>query len=107
MFGEQLPTFAPLSKFPSIRRDISILVDEAVTFGQITDCIRQVAPEILQEIRLFDVYTGKNIDFGRKSLALGLILQETSHNLTDEDAEGVMTRIINALSDKLNAQLRE
>lgn len=107
MFGEQLPTFAPLSKFPSIRRDISILVDETVTFGQITDCIRQVAPEILQEIRLFDVYTGKNIDFGRKSLALGLILQETSHNLTDEDAEGVMTRIINALSDKLNAQLRE
>ncbi len=107
MFGEQLPTFTPLSKFPSIRRDISILVDESVTFSQISHCIRQVAPEILQEISLFDVYTGKNIDFGRKSLALGLILQETSHNLTDEDAEGVMARILNALSDKLNAQLRE
>lgn len=107
MFGEQLPTFAPLSKFPSIRRDISILVDESVTFSQVSECIRQVAPEILQEISLFDVYTGKNIDFGRKSLALGLILQETSHNLTDEDAEGVMTRIINALSDNLNVQLRE
>jgi phenylalanyl-tRNA synthetase beta chain len=107
MFGEQLPSFTPLSKFPSIRRDLSILVDESVTFSQVSDCIRQVAPEILQEIRLFDVYTGKNIDFGRKSLALGLILQETSHNLTDEDAEGVMTRILNALSDNLNAQLRE
>lgn len=107
IFGDQLPAFTPLSKFPSIRRDLSIVVDEAVTFSQISACIRRVAPEILQDIRLFDVYTGKNIDFGRKSLALGLILQETSHNLTDEDAEGVMARILNALSDDLNAQLRE
>ncbi len=107
MFGDQLPAFKPLSKFPSIRRDLSILVDEGVTFRQVSDCIRRTAPEILQDIRLFDVYTGKNIDFGRKSLALGLILQETSHNLTDVDAEGVMARILNALSDDLNAQLRE
>jgi len=105
--GGALPAFTPLSKFPSIRRDISIVVDEEVKFSQISDCIRQEAPEILQDIRLFDVYTGKNIDFGRKSLALGLILQETSHNLTDEYAEGVMERILHALSDKLNAQLRE
>ena len=105
--GGCLPAFTPLSKFPSIRRDISIVVDEDVKFSQISDCIRQVAPEILQDIRLFDVYTGENIDFGRKSLALGLILQGTSHNLTDEDAEGVMGSILKALSDKLNAQLRE
>ncbi len=105
--GEQLPAFTPISKYPSIRRDLSILVDEGVTFRQISDCIRRVAPEILQDIRLFDVYTGKNIDFGRKSLALGLILQETSHNLTDVDAEGVMARILDALRDDLNAQLRE
>lgn len=105
--GGRLPAFSMLSKFPSIRRDISILVDEDVKYSQIFECIRQVAPEILQDIRLFDVYTGKNIDSGRKSLALGLILQGTSHNLTDEDAEGVMRRVLNALSDKLNAQLRE
>jgi phenylalanyl-tRNA synthetase beta chain len=105
--GSCLPAFTPLSKFPSIRRDISIVVDEEVEFSQVSDCIRQVAPEILQDIRLFDVYTGKNIDFGRKSLALGLILQETSHNLTDEDAERVVGSIIQTLSDKLNAQLRE
>ncbi len=105
--GGGLPAFTPLSKYPSIRRDISIVVDEGVRFSQVADCIRQVAPEILQDIRLFDVYTGKNIDFGRKSLALGLILQETSHNLTDEYAEGVMGRILDTLSDKLNAQLRE
>jgi len=105
--GGALPAFTPLSKFPSIRRDISIVVDGEVKFSQISDCIRQEAPEILQDIRLFDVYTGKNIDFGRKSLALGLILQETSHNLTDEYAEGMMERILHALSDKLNAQLRE
>ncbi len=107
MLGDQLPAFIPLSRFPSIRRDLSILVDEGVTFSHISDCIRRAAPEFLQDIRLFDVYTGENIDFGRKSIALGLILQETSHNLTDVDAEGVMAHIINALKDDLNAQLRE
>lgn len=107
LVGSSLPAFTPLSKFPSIRRDISIVVDEDVRFSQISDCIRQEAPEILKDIRLFDVYTGENIDFGRKSIALGLILQETSHNLTDEYAEGVMERILRSLSDQFNAQLRE
>jgi len=58
-------------------------------------------------LRLFDVYTGEKIDSGLKSLALGLILQETSHTLTDTEVEGVMGRILQALKQELNAQLRE
>jgi phenylalanyl-tRNA synthetase beta chain len=64
-------------------------------------------PEILREILLFDVYTGEKVDSGRKSLALGLILQESSHTLTDEKVEGVMARVIAALADRYNAQLRD
>ena len=56
---------------------------------------------------LFDVYTGKGVDSGLKSLALGLILQETSHTLTDKEVDGVTDRILQALKHKLNAQLRE
>ena len=103
----RLPSFSELSRFPSIRRDIAVVVDEKIQFSELRDTIRQAAPGILKEIRLFDVYTGERIDSGLKSLALGLILQETSHTLTDTEVEGVMDRILQALKQKLNAQLRE
>ncbi len=105
--GGRLPAFRSLSRFPSIRRDIAIVVDEATEFSTVAACIGKAAPETLHDIRLFDVYTGKKIDLGRKSLALGLILQETSHTLTDGEVEAVLDRILKALSDELNAQLRD
>jgi len=103
----RLPDFQALSKFPSIRRDIAIVVDEGLEFGAVGDCIRRAAPEILKEIVLFDVYTGEKIDSGLKSLALGLILQETSHTLTDKEVEGIVERILQQLKNELKAQLRD
>lgn len=102
-----LPGFKVLSKYPSIRRDIAIVVGEKIEFNEIRASIRQAAPEILQDIRLFDVYTGEKVDSGLKSLALGLILQETSHTLTDQEVEDVVGRVLNALSDKFGAKLRD
>jgi len=103
----RLPAFRELSRFPSIRRDIAVVVDDKVKFSELQETIRGAAPEILKELRLFDVYTGERIDSGLKSLALGLILQETSHTLTDTEVDGVMDRILQALKQKLSAQLRE
>nr|WP_260292520.1 phenylalanine--tRNA ligase subunit beta [Sedimenticola hydrogenitrophicus] len=103
----RLPAFSPLSKYPSIRRDIAVVVDREVGFEAIRETIRETVPEILREILLFDVYTGEKVDSGRKSLALGLILQESSHTLTDEKVESVMARVIAALADRYNAQLRD
>ncbi|WP_241086471.1 phenylalanine--tRNA ligase subunit beta [Candidatus Vondammii sp. HM_W22] len=103
----RLPGFKALSKYPSIRRDIAIVVDGQVEFNEIRALIRQTAPEILQDIRLFDVYTGEKVDSGLKSLALGLILQETSHTLTDQEVEDVVSRVLSALSDKFGAKLRD
>lgn len=102
-----LPEFEPLSKFPSIRRDIALVVDQEVTFEAIRSCIRQLAPKNIQDIRLFDVYTGQNIDSGRKSLALGLILQEKSHTLTDQEVDDVVAGILEGLATELNAKLRD
>ena len=103
----RLPAFRALSRYPSIRRDIAIVVDQSVQFASISDCIRGAAPEILQDLVLFDIYTGEKIDSGRKSIALGLILQETSHTLTDDEVDGVVEAILRELKNKLNAQLRD
>ncbi len=103
----RLPAFEPLSKYPSIRRDIAIVVDQKVEFGQVVAQVRAAAPDILQDILLFDVYTGKNIDSGLKSLAFGLILQGTSYTLTDQEVDGAVERILVALKQGLNAQLRD
>ena len=103
----RLPEFKALSRFPSIRRDIAIVVDQSVEFSVISDCVRRAAPEILQDILLFDVYTGGKIDSGLKSVALGLILQETSHTLTDNEVDGVVEEVLRMLQHELNAQLRD
>jgi phenylalanyl-tRNA synthetase beta chain len=102
-----LPAYQPLSRYPSIRRDIAVVVDEAVPFSRLSDLVRQAAPDTLKDILLFDVYTGSNIDSGLKSLALGLILQETSHTLTDEEVDGIVKCILQVLKQELNAQLRD
>jgi len=103
----RLPAFQPLSKYPSIRRDIALVVDREVPFDAVRSTIRRLAPEIIQDIRLFDVYTGEKIDLGRKSLALGLILQDKSHTLTDRSVESVVDTVLDGLASELGAKLRE
>ena len=103
----RLPAFKALSRYPSIRRDIAVVVDEGVEFGTLRDCVRAAAPETLQDVVLFDVYTGEKVDSGRKSIALGLILQETSHTLTDDEVDGVVASVLRELQIQLNAQLRD
>jgi phenylalanyl-tRNA synthetase beta chain len=103
----RLPRFVPLSKFPSIRRDIALVVDRAVPYARVADCARRAAPAIVQEIRLFDVYMGDKIDSGLKSLALGLILQDSSDTLTDQKVDAAVQGILQALSAELGARLRD
>ncbi|UHD16000.1 phenylalanine--tRNA ligase subunit beta [Thiocapsa bogorovii] len=102
-----LPKHASISRFPSIRRDIAIIVDAAVTYGQIADCIRDTETELLRDLVLFDLYTGKNIESGRKSLALGLILQASSQTLTDGVIEDTVGRILARLASEFGARLRD
>jgi phenylalanyl-tRNA synthetase beta chain len=103
----RLPAFRPLSKFPQIRRDLAIVVDAAVSYRHIRDLIGEIGGEILKDIRLFDVYTGEHVESGRKSLALGLILQASSHTLTDEEVEDVVGKVLKTLKTEIGAQLRD
>ena len=102
-----LPAFTALSKFPAIRRDLAIVVDRSVSFAAVRACVGNAAPGIVRDIRLFDVYTGEKIDSGRKSLALGLILQESSHTLTEQEVEQATAAILTALGSELSAKLRD
>ena len=103
----RLPAFRPLSKFPSIRRDIAILVDAGVSRAQIEACIAAAEPELLKAVLLFDVYQGDKIEPGRKSLALGLILQASSQTLTDQEVDRSMAQILARLESDIGARLRD
>ncbi len=102
----RLPRFTPLSRFPSIRRDLALVVDEAVSVGALTAAAREEAGDQVVEIRVFDVYRGKGVPKGRKSIAMGLILQDYSRTLTDRDVDDVVGRVVRRLEGAFAAILR-
>jgi phenylalanyl-tRNA synthetase beta chain len=103
----KLPNFAEMSRFPFIRRDISITVEENLPVRELVDSIYSLKNEILQEVFVFDVYTGKEVRNNRKSVALGLILQDFSRTLVDEDVEDFVAKVLLQLKEHYNAELRE
>ncbi|HET7307937.1 MAG TPA: phenylalanine--tRNA ligase subunit beta [Gammaproteobacteria bacterium] len=102
-----LPEYKEFSRFPSVRRDIAIVVDDDVPARAVQEAVATEAGELLRELRIFDIYRGRGVDSGRKSIALGLILQETSRTLTDNDLEKVMGRVLLRLQRDFNAVLRD
>ena len=82
------------------------LVPEEVSWNQIRDCVIADAGELLANLRVFDVFHGKNVEKGYKSIAIGLILQNVSCTLTDETVEPVIQNVVSGLQTQLGAQLR-
>ena len=99
--------YQALSSFPQIRRDISFTVPISETFGRIADRVSVAASTRLHELRVFDIYQGQGVESGRKSVALGLILQDLSRTLTDADADEVVARVCAELRSGLDARIRE
>ncbi len=99
--------FQPISRFPSIKRDISLLIDEVIPLAEVLSNVEKDAPKALSKLELFDVYQGEGIEKGKKSLTLGLTFQVTSSTLTDEEVETIMGNIIDGLYNKFGAKLRE
>ena len=108
LFDLQLPdsTYTPLPKYPSVNRDLSFLCDEAVTVADVTDVITGSAGKLLRDVKLFDIYRGTGIPEGKKSMAFSLELRADDRTLTDADSEGVMSKVLSALREKLGAVLR-
>ena len=106
-FGANRLEFKEISKFPSLRRDLAIVVDESVPLAVLQENVTVSASGLLRELRVFDVYRGPGVENGRKSIALGLILQDSSRTLTDVDADAVVTKIVARLRDGLSATIRD
>ena len=102
-----LPVFERPSRFPEIRRDIAVIVDLGTTSDSLINFVRKSAGEMVRDVRIFDVYTGKGIDSGRKSIAMGLILQHASRTLVDKEVDDVIQSVVQGLKAEFNAQLRD
>jgi len=103
----RLAQFKPISRFPSIRRDLAVVVDNGLGVAELQAAVKQAAGELLQALLIFDVYRGKGIETGRKSIAFGLILQDYSRTLTEQDIEAVVTQVTDQLGKKFGATLRD
>ncbi len=101
-----LAEFTELSKFPSIRRDLALIVDEDIPVQRLINSVNEIKSEIIQDVFVFDVYTGKEVIINRKSIALGLILQGFSRTLTDKDVDKTVSHVLQILEKEHNAVLR-
>ena len=99
-------TYVPLPKYPAVTRDLALLCDESVTVGQAQEVIAKAGGKLLRDVQLFDIYRGTGVPEGKKSLAFSLILRADDRTLTDTDSEGVISKVLSAVQDKLGATLR-
>ena len=99
-------TYTPLPKYPSVTRDLSLICDEAVTVADAENVITAAAGKLLRGVKLFDIYRGVGVPEGKKSMAFSLELRADDRTLTDTDSEAVVSKVLTALKDKLDAILR-
>ena len=105
MAGKKV-TFTDIPKFPPVKRDLALLLDEAVTFAEVEKIALETERKLIREVTLFDVYEGKHLPAGKKSYAISLLLQDETKTLNDKQIEHIMSRVIANLQTKLGAVLR-
>ena len=99
-------SFKELPRFPEVRRDLALLLDESVTYADVRKTALRAGKKLIKSITLFDVYRGDKIPAGKKQYALNFVLQDPEHTLTDQEVEKTMERVLEALKSELGAILR-
>jgi len=107
VFKKQIPVFESLSKFPSVRRDMALIVEEKITTAEIVNCINSCKEAMIKDVLIFDIYRGEGVDEGLKSVALSLILQDSTQTLTDSEIDAIFSRVLDKLHSTINAKLRD
>jgi len=100
------PEYVALPKFPAVTRDIAVVCDEAVTVGQLEAAVKKGGKGLLKEVKLFDIYRGKGVDEGRKSVAFNLVFRADDRSLTGEEVDSDVKNILSALETDCSAVLR-
>jgi phenylalanyl-tRNA synthetase beta chain len=98
--------YKELPKFPEVRRDLALLLDESVTYADLRKSALRVGKKLLKQVGLFDVYRGDKIAEGKKQYALSFVLQDLEKTLTDNDVERVMTKLLSTFQNEFGAVLR-
>jgi len=106
LVGRPVPAFCEISRFPPVRRDIALVVDEGVPAQALWDAARAEKPPVVSDITLFDVYRGKGLGDGKKSLAFRVLLQDTQKTLTDPEVDAAVVQLVQALQARFGARLR-
>jgi phenylalanyl-tRNA synthetase beta chain len=101
-----LPSYRTVSRFPAVRRDIAVLVDTGLSVGTLIEAVRSAMPTYVTDFALFDVYQGKGVPDGKKSLAFKMLLQDTEKTLTDLEIDGAVSSVLKILADRFGAGLR-
>ncbi|GGW70273.1 phenylalanyl-tRNA synthetase beta subunit [Winogradskyella epiphytica] len=98
--------FTPIPKYPAVRRDFALLLDEKVTFDDINTIAKQTEKQLLKSVKLFDVYQGDNLPAGKKSYAVSFMLQDEHKTLNDKQIDKIMSKLQANFENKLGAELR-
>ncbi len=106
LIAHQSVKVKPIAKFPKVKRDLALLVDQGVAFDQLKSVALKTEKQLLREVSLFDVYTGKNIPEGKKSYALSFTLQDEHKTLTDKQIDKIMKKLQEAFARDFEAVLR-
>ncbi|MDB5926126.1 MAG: phenylalanyl-tRNA ligase subunit beta [Betaproteobacteria bacterium] len=101
-----IPAHRDIAKVPPVRRDLAALFDESIAHDVVIDELRRHAPPVVTEVRLFDVYRGKDLETGKKSLAFSILLQDTRKTLTDAEIESTVSKLREVLRQRFDAKLR-
>ena len=99
-------TYKEIGKYPEVRRDLALLLDEKISFKNLYDIAKKTEKNLLKKVSLFDVYQGDKLPEGKKSYALSFILQDDNKTLTDKQIDKVMAHLLSAFEKEVNAQLR-
>ncbi|MDD5266186.1 MAG: phenylalanine--tRNA ligase subunit beta [Methylococcales bacterium] len=107
LLNKHIPVFNPLSKYPSVRRDLALIVKEDISASELINCIKGSAEPNLQDVIVFDIFRGKGIEEDSKSVALSLIMQDDTQTLTDTEVDAIVSRLLTLLTNEKNAKLRD
>ena len=98
--------FKPLSRFPAVKRDLALLIDKNITYEQIKEIAYKTERNLLNDVTIFDVYEGEQIEKGKKSYAISFTLQDETKTLKEKHIDKVMEKLMNAYKEKLSAEIR-
>jgi len=106
LLARRLPQYREVSRFPQVVRDLALVVSQSVAAEALTASLRESAPAIVQDIRLFDVYTGKGIEPEQKSVAFRIVMQDTQKTLADVEVDAALAALVESAMARFSARLR-